>query len=124
MGLTQQAKDDWQRFTSDPDLFGISIDFEALTLEKATVVGLANKHNIGIDSEGNLMNSKNAHVSVAEKLLTDTGYPVRNADGEVDIKGHRVDYIDSTGVSKKYVIQESFPDETVGMIVCILGDFE
>lgn len=124
MGLIQQAKDDWQRFSSDPDLFGISIDFEAPTSATATVVGLATKHNIGVDTEGNLINTKNAHISVAEKLLTDAGYPTRNTAGEVDLKKHRVDYIDSTGGSKKYVIQQSFPDETVGMIVCILEDFE
>lgn len=124
MGLIQQATDDWLRFSSDEDLFGISIDFEAPSLETATVVGLATKHNIGVDTEGNLINTKNAHISVSEKLLTDTGYPVRNTSGEVDLKGHRIDYIDSTGASKKYVIQQSFPDETVGMIVCILEDFE
>ena len=124
MGLIDQAKSDWQRFSSDPDLFGISIDFEAPSLETATIVGLATKHNIGVDTEGNLINTKNAHISVSEKLLTDAGYPVRNTSGEVDLKGHRIDYIDSTGASKKYVIQQSFPDETVGMIVCILEDFE
>ncbi len=124
MGLIQQAKEDWQRFTSDPDLFGVSIDFEAPTSETATVVGFATKHNIGVDTEGNLINTKNAHISVAEKLLTDKGYPTRNSDGEVALKGHRIDYVDSTGGSKKYVIQQSFPDETVGIIVCILEDFE
>ena len=124
MGLIQQATDDWQRFSSDTDLFGTSIDFEAPTSETATVVGIATKHNIGIDTEGNLINTKNAHISIAEKLLTDAGYPVRDTNGEVSLKGHRVDYVDSTGISKKHVIQQSFPDETVGMIVCILEDFE
>ena len=124
MGLIQQATDDWLRFSSDEDLFGTSIDFEAPTSEIATVVGIASKHNIGIDTDGNLINTKNAHISVSEKLLTDKGYPVRNPAGEVDIRGHRVDYVDSTGLSKKYKIQQSFPDETIGMIVCILEDFE
>ena len=124
MGLIQQATDDWQRFSSDEDLFGTSIDFEAPTSETATVVGFATKHNIGIDTEGNLVNTKNAHISIAEKLLIDAGYPVRDANGEVSLKGHRIDYVDSTGISKKYKIKESFPDETIGMIVCILEDFE
>lgn len=124
MGLIDQAKEDFQRFSSDLDLFGISIDFEAPTSETATVGGIATKHNIGVDTEGNLVNTKNAHISVAEKLLTDAGYPVRDANGEVSLKGHRVDYVDSTGISKEYVIQQTFPDETVGMIVCILEDFE
>ena len=124
MGLIQQAADDWLRFSSDEDLFATSIDFEAPTSETATVGGIASKHNIGIDTDGNLINTKNAHISVSEKLLTDAGYPVRNVAGEVDIKGHRVDYVDSTGLSKKYTIQQNFPDETIGMIVCILEDFE
>lgn len=123
-GLIEKAKNDWQRFTSDPSGAGIAITFEAPTTQIAEITGLATKHHIGLDTEGNPINTKNAHVSVSEQLLVDEGYPVRNGDGEVSMINHKVTYKDSTGVSKDYKIQETFPDETVGIITCILGDHE
>lgn len=123
-GLIEQARKDWQRFTSDPDTWGISITFTAPTAEVAVVNGLGTNHHIDVDTDGNLINSKNSHVSVSEQLLVDEAYPVRDGDGEVAMVQHRVKFKDSTGVEKEYVIEETLPDETVGMIVCILNDFE
>ena len=123
MSLRDRAKTDVQRFTSDPDGFGTTISFEAPTTETADIVGLATKHHISIDTEGNPINTKNAHVSVSEQLLVDAGYPVR-VFGEVSMEQHKVSWVDSTGVSKDYVVEQHFPDETVGLIVFILGDSE
>jgi hypothetical protein len=36
---------------------------------------------------------------------------------------HLVNVKDSTGNLRNYVIMENFPDETLGMITCILGDY-
>ncbi len=126
-GLIEQAKADVLAITSNPDEFGISMTFTAPEPgnETATVVGLHTKHYIGINEEGIAVNTKNAHISVSESLLTDAGYPVRNiTSGEVVLKNHKVSVKDSTGVVKNYVIEEWFPDETIGLIVCILGELE
>jgi hypothetical protein len=124
MGLVDRAKNDWQRFTSNPDEFGVSISIETPTHTNQTnIVGLATKHHIAIDPDGNLVNGKNAHVSFSEQLLTDVSYPVR-VNNEVELLGHIVKWADSTGQIKQYVINEWYQDETVGMIVCILGDYE
>ena len=122
-GLIEQAKGDWQRFSSDPKTWGIAITLTAPTAEVANIVGIATKHHIGVDTDGNPINTKNAHITISEQLLVDAGYPVR-ANNEVSILQHRVSYKDSTGITKEYVIEETFPDETVGMITCILNDFE
>ena len=121
--LRDQATSDWERFSSDPDGFGTTISFEAPSAETADIVGLASKHHINIDSEGNPVSTKNAHCSASEKLLVDAGYPVRLSD-EVAMIGHKVSWVDSTGASKDYAIEQHFPDETVGMITFILGDRE
>ena len=125
MSLIDVAKKDWQRYTSNENEFGVSITIETPTnSNQATIVGLASKHHIGIDNEGNLVNSKNAHISFSEQLLTDESYPVRNVSGEVDLEHHKVTVKDSTGLDKEYLISEYFQDETVGFIVCILVDYE
>lgn len=86
--------------------------------------GLASKHWINFDSDGNAINSKNAHITIDENVLLNAGYPVRNANQEVSLRGHRVSVADSSGVVKEYSIIEVFPSETFGLIACILGDFK
>lgn len=120
MGLIDQAKKDIKDITSNTDEWGVSITFTAPTGEIATVNGLHSKHHMNIDTEGNMISGKNAHISVSEALLTAKNYPVRKA-GEVNLKNHKVSVKDSTGISKNYVIREWFPDETIGLITCILG---
>lgn len=86
--------------------------------------GLATKHWINFDADGASINSKNAHICLSEDELVSNNYPVRNSDNEVYLMNHKVSIKDSTGVLKNYVIKEWFPDETLGLIVCILGDYE
>ncbi len=83
----------------------------------------ASKHHNSIDSDGLPSNTKNVHITLVESDLTDESYPVRNANGEVSLLNHLVDYADSTGNIKNYSISETFPDETLGIIVCILNDY-
>ena len=85
--------------------------------------GFASKHWINFDTDGNASNSKNAHICLDETELIKANYPVRNADKEVYLLRHRVAVEDSSKEVKNYVIIESFPDETLGLIVCILGDY-
>lgn len=121
MGLIEQAKSDIKDITSNLDEWAVSITFTAPTGEIATVNGLHSKHHMSMDTDGNRINSKNAHISVSEELLTAKNYPVRNKKGEVKLNDHKVNVKDSTGISKNYVIREGFPDETIGLITCILG---
>lgn len=127
MNLIDQARKDALAITSNLATgFGREI---AITPKgggtTVNIVGLATKHHIGFDPDtGISVNVKNAHITFHEKLLTDLSYPVRNANGEVDLYGHKVVTADSTETDKEYIIREFFPDESLGLIVCILGDFE
>ena len=103
---------------------------ENITLKSADgltsleLTGFVSKHWINFDTDGNAANSKNAHITIDEDVLENAGYPYRNADGEVDLRRHTVTAPDSTKILKNYVIIEWFPDETFGLIACILGDYE
>lgn len=123
MGLIADAEQLWRERTSDLSEFGVALAFVAPEGQTASVVGLHTKHHLSFNTEGIAVNSKNAHVSVSEKLLTDLSYPTRNLKGEVDMANHRVTCKDSTGVDKTYVIRQWFQNETIGVIVMILGDF-
>jgi hypothetical protein len=124
MGLIELIQKDIQKITSNSKEFGVTLTLKAPTYEIAVIKGLHTKHHLGVDTEGNTVNSKNARASFSEKFLIDAGYPVRNKAGEVDFKNHLLSAADSTGVVKQYIIQQWFPDETIGLIVCILEDFE
>lgn len=125
MGLVDQAKADIEQITSTTDDWAVSITLIAPTLETVTLTGLHTKHHLSIDVEsGKQVNAKNAHISVSEKFMTDALYPVRDLKGDVNLKNHRVRVKDSTGEVKDYVINQWFPDETIGLITCILGDYK
>lgn len=88
-----------------------------------SLTGLASKHHISFDSDGNQVNTKGIFVTVDEQVLQDAGYPVRNSRSEVALLNHVVAYADSTGVVKSYVVRENYPDETLGIILLILGNY-
>lgn len=105
-----------------------SFGFESdITLKKGTIQvaikGLAPVHHLSFDTEGQTVNSKNAHVTVSEQSLNDVSFPCRNAKGEVYLVGVLISFSDSSGVSKTYVVKENFADDTIGVIVLNLGKY-
>lgn len=123
MSFLDQIKADIEQITGDADGMTKSLFLQAPTGETATITGLHTKHHLSTDTDGNNVNAKNAHISFSEKYLTDLNYPVRDILGRVTLKGHKVTVSDSTGNNSVYMIREWYPDETIGLIVCILGDF-
>ncbi len=95
-----------------------------LGTQSISLTGFATKHHINFDSYGLPINSKNAHVTIDENYLTNNGYVCRNSKGEISLQKHRVSFPDSSNVIKNYIVKENFPDETLGLIVLILGDYK
>lgn len=121
--LLKAARADAKRYTSSG---GFEEDITIKTPNgaiTANITGAATKHHISFDSDGNQINSKNAHIRIVEDDLVALEYPVRNASGEVELINHLVSVPDSSLVVRNYIILETFPNETMGVIVCILGDY-
>lgn len=123
MSLIEQARKDWLQITSNTNEFGIELNLFAPNGVTAVVNGLHTKHHLGIDTDGRPVNSRNAHITISESLLNEANYPVRDISGKVNLRNHKVQCKDSTGLTGEYIIREWFPDETVGVITCILGEF-
>ncbi len=88
----------------------------------ASLPALSTKHHITINPDtGQPVNAKNAHICLSETKLNELGYATR-VNGEISLIGHFIEVPDSTGIVKKYKISESWPNETLGLIVCILQD--
>lgn len=124
MGLMAIIKQDIQDITSNINEFGVAITFtNPDNSQSIEVVGTASNHFMQFDFEsGKNVNSQNTHVSVSEQLFIDAGYVIRNAEGKVSVKKHKVTWIDSTGVSGSYEVIEAIPDQSIGLIVFILGN--
>nr|WP_299067168.1 hypothetical protein [uncultured Allomuricauda sp.] len=120
--ILQSAREDVKKILSSG---GFEEDITLSTPDGATTIntkGLATKHHITFEMDGPI-NSKNAHICIDESDIVDKNYVVRNNDGEVNLLNHRVEVSDNTGEKKKYLIKENFPNETLGLIICVLEDF-
>jgi hypothetical protein len=126
MGILDFARKDWKIILGSKMDFSVDITItNPKTGETAQVVGLASKHWFKVDFEtGMIVNTRNAHINISEAELIAAYFPTRNAAGEVNIKGCIIKVADSTGIEKEYVITQAHPDETVGVLVCLLGDYK
>jgi len=98
--------------------------FKAPSGETATVSGLSSKHNLSVDAAtGQPVSSENIHFSVAESLLIAESYPTRDTKDQVVMLNHLITFKDSRGVETQYVVLENYPDQTLGLIVMILGKY-
>lgn len=123
--LDDRAKADWQTITTDKNGWGNDITLtHSDGVQTIVVTGITSKHHIGIDTDGNLMNVKNAHISFSEQLVIDGSFPIRNTEGNVYMENYRATFKDSKGDDITYVIREWFPDEKLGVILCLLGDYK
>ena len=109
---------------------GYQVDIEMITpdgLKTVNITGWAVKVSGSFDSDGNQVNTKNVHCTIDEQVLIDLDYPVRtNKKGisEVDLMQHKVNFKDSTGQVKNYLVRENIPDENLGLITLWLGDYK
>lgn len=114
-----------KRIRTDPNGFTKTIQFIAVDgITTATIRGMSAVIHLGVDNQGEFVNTRKAHISFSESSLSDTGFPVRDQNNVLILKDNRVNVIDSTGEVEQYVIREIFPDEAVGLLVCMLGDFQ
>jgi hypothetical protein len=120
MSLITQARADVLAITTNLNEFGLSLIFEntASPVDTATVTGIFSKHHIDVNRQGVAFNSRMAHVSVSELEFDAANYDVRNANGEVDLKDHKV-----TMEGKQYIVNQWFPSDTTKLITIILGDY-
>lgn len=125
MGMIETAAAAIKRIRTDPNGFTKSIQFIAADgITTATVRGMSSVIHLGVDNQGEFVNSRKAHISIVESSLTDLGYPTRDSNNVLILKDNRVNVMDSTGQTEQYIIREIYPDEALGLLVCILGDFE
>lgn len=124
MGLVAQAKADIETITTNLNDWSVEMTLINVAGVSINIKGIHTKIHLGVDTEGNIVESKQVHVSFSEKTVTDLGYSIRNAGGEVDMKNWKLNVKDSTGIIKNYVMLRWFADETIGLISCMFEDYK
>ena len=124
MSLIDQAKIDIQRIISDADGFGQLITLTSPAGVVLLITGLHKKIRLGVDTEGNIINTKTATITISDLDLAAANYPYRDSGNEVNLNNHKVSVVDVTGLQCNYIMQSLHPDETLGCIVCYLQDYE
>ena len=97
-----------------------------IQLEKYGVVsvikGITPLIHMATDTDGVVINSKTAHVSITEQSLIDANVVYRkNGDGEIYMRDFIVGFSDSANRFAKYTVKEQYPDNTLGVIVLQLS---
>lgn len=123
MSILEAAKRDLAQIQANGNDYAVDATFKPLTGSNFTIKVIHTKHYLGVDTDGLPVNAKTASISFSESNLPD-GVDIRNADNEVRMINWKVDVVDSSGVVAQYIIREHFPDEMLGTIVLILGDFQ
>ena len=119
----QAAKNDWVRFTEKGGFQTEIILTPKNAVATYSIMGLATKHNVKLDSDGVPINGENIRITICEQSLVNANYPYRNTDNKISLFNHLASFIDSSNNQKNYIIKEVIPDETTGVITCILANY-
>lgn len=121
----QFAREDYAAIVGTGE-FSVQCTFTSLgvTPQTAVVSGLFAEHHNSINTDGMPINSKTTRLTVVEATLTALGYTTRNVQNRVSLSNHKVVVKDIRGVSRSYVVNEILPDNHIGGITLILGDFQ
>ncbi len=84
--------------------------------------GLTSKHWIQFDTDGSPINAKNVHLNLVEEDIQELGFETRGKNGNVNLLDYYVIVQDSTNVYRNYQVKEVYPNESLGLIVFILGN--
>lgn len=125
MNILQKAKADWRKLSQSA--FDLELTFTNPDGETATIKGIGTRHSLSMDTDGMPVNMPNNHVTFCEELIQEANadYIIREPGSEeVKMTGHRVAFADSTGTVQEHIIKQAWPDQTVGMVVCILENEE
>lgn len=122
--LLRMAREDFEELSSTGGFEEDIIITNPLNLQTASFKNFHTKHHLAIDTDGNPYNSQSAHICVLRKELDNQSYIYINPKtNKIDFRGHRVTVKDSFEL-KTYVVNEFLPNETLGFIILILGDFK
>lgn len=125
MGIMDLARRDARKIATDSDGFAEEVKLIHPSGDELIVNALTTIHHTSFDPDsGSIVNTLNGSICVSETDLIEGNYVYLNAAGEVQFYKHKVDVTQANGTTKRYMIQQWFPDKRLGLIVLILQDYK
>ncbi len=125
MGLIEQIRTDLNTIITNANDFGVTLVLEATDspVSTATITGTGRHISLKFDELGMVQAiGSNATCTVSETSLIAAGYPYKNTNGDIDFRRHKVTMNDATRTGV-YMVQSWIPNENLGIISLVLGDF-
>lgn len=116
--ILELAKRDARRYVNSGG-FEVNLLITPTVGDPVTIQGLTSRHSQGFDTNGKPIVSDNAHCSFSEVDLTNEGLTTRNSQGDLIVKDWVVQFTDAISATT-YLISEAYPDNTLGIIKCML----
>jgi len=125
MGMLERAKLAVNKYRSDPNGFTKLITIISPDgLISISSYGMHARITEKFNSIGEIVNTDKGHISISEPSWNAAGLITRDANNACLLKDYKVDVTDSNGVLCHYIIREVNVDNTLSLIILILGDFE
>lgn len=120
--LLARARQDAKKIVTNSGFQNDVFLINPLSMNFIQLKGLTSKHWLQLDSDGSPINAKNVHLNLIEKDIQELGFETRGKNGNVNLLDYYVIVQDSTNNYKKYQVKEVYPNESLGLIVFILGN--
>lgn len=121
-GILKQARADAARIASAG---GFQVDAVLKTPDgthTVNVKGLGTGTWMAMDdlASGKVINTSSNSFNIPTQQLIDANYPYLK-DGRPYLKDHKIIVSDGAGMAGTFTITEQHPNNTLGLIICILG---
>jgi hypothetical protein len=126
VGLRETAENDLAFILEDSvDGFGWDINLTDPVGLSEDLVGYSGDISLTIDPEtGVPVSGQLAHVALRITTLKGLGFEIPRGIVETTSKPWVVVFNDIDGVQRTYKVQESNPDLTLGIVICLLENYE
>ena len=121
MNLFEISARDIQRITTNVKEGSTPVTFTPPTGDPVVINCVAILHNLKVDDIGRTVSGLTARVTVSTLELARLNYTYRNSSDQVALTGHTVSWVDPSGVTRVFVVQDEMAGESNGIIVLNLS---
>lgn len=125
MGLMEQAAALIKQVTSDTNGFASPVVFTTTngqTVTSKTCNAVVTIHGLHIDDRGMVVVAPTSRVMVSELALITVGFPTRDSNSKLALKGVTLTITDAmTGIQATYIVRENIGNNMTGLTTLTLG---
>ena len=121
MNLFDTSALDIQCILTNTNEGGRPVTFTPPVGDPVVINCMAIMHHMAVDDVGRPTSSLTARVTVSTLELARLSYTYRNSSGQVALTGHTVSWVDPSGVTRTFIVQDEMAGESNGIIVLNLS---